>query len=84
MGIPVAVLEASEAASLGVAMLGGKAAGIVDDLRAMAARVVKIRDVFEPNPKRNAVYEELFSAYRSLYPAIREINWKLAMLEEKA
>ncbi len=84
MGIPVAVLEASEAASLGVAMLGGKAAGIVDDLRAMAARVVKIRDVFEPNPKRNAVYEELFSAYRSLYPAIREINLKLAMLEEKA
>ena len=82
MGIPVAVLETTEAASLGVAMLGGKAAGIVYDIGEMANEVVRIKYVCDPSGKRNAVYESLFAAYRELYPAMRSINHQLAALSQ--
>ena len=80
MGLPVAVLETTEAAALGVAMLGGKAAGVVADLSAMARHVVKIRHVMEPDEKRRKVYDELYAIYRELYPAIRPLNHRLAAI----
>jgi xylulokinase len=81
MGVPVAVLETTEAASLGVAMLGGAAAGIIPDLSSMAKRVVRIKHVYEPDAKRHAMYQRLFAAYRELYPAIKAINHQLAALD---
>ncbi len=81
MGIPVAVLETTEAASLGAAMLAGKAAGIVKDLGEMAREVVRIKSVCEPDAKRHATYEKIFAVYRSLYPALRSINHALAVLD---
>ena len=81
LGVPIAVLATTEAASLGVAMLGGKAAGIVRDIGEMAKHVVKIVSVCEPNEKRRAVYERLFGIYRTLYPAIRTLNHQLAGMD---
>ena len=81
MGVPVAVLETSEAASLGVAMLAGKAAGIVEDIGVMAQEVVRIKSVCEPDVRVSAKYDELFAVYRSLYPALRDINHALAAFD---
>ncbi|MBI5095571.1 MAG: hypothetical protein HZB26_24450 [Candidatus Hydrogenedentes bacterium] len=78
MGVPVSVLETTEAASLGVAMLAGHGAGIVSDLKEMAKTVVKVRAVYDPEPKRAAAFSELFAAYREVYPAIHRINHALA------
>jgi len=83
MGVPIAVLETTEAASLGAAMLGGKAAGIVEDLGAMARSVVRIKETCDPDAKRHAVYERLFSAYRELYPAVTSIHHTLASLDQR-
>jgi xylulokinase len=81
MGVPIAVLETSEAASLGVAMLAGKAAGIVKDIADMARQVVRVKRVCEPDAKRSARYAEMFAVYRSLYPALKNINHALAALD---
>ena len=81
MGVPVAVLETTEAAALGAAMLAGKAAGIVPDIGEMAREVVRIKSVCEPDEKRHAVYERIFAVYRSLYPALKDINHALAALD---
>ena len=82
MGIPMAVLAASEAAALGVAMLGAKAAGLIDDLGVMAKQVVKIETVVEPNDKEHEAYQRLFAIYEDLYPAIMGLNHRLAALEQ--
>jgi len=81
MGIPVAVLEASEAASLGVAMLGAKAADIISDLGEMARHVVKIKRVYEADEARHNRYQELFGIYRQVYPALKSMNHQLASLK---
>ena len=80
MGIPVAVLETTEAASLGVAMLGAKAAGVIGDLSEMVKQVVKIKHVCEPDAARHAAYEDLFSVYREVYPSLKSINHRLSAL----
>ncbi|NIA13022.1 MAG: hypothetical protein GWP08_02995 [Nitrospiraceae bacterium] len=81
MGVPIAVLHTSEAASLGAAMLGGKASGVVDDLREMARRVVKIERVVEPDTVRSEAYNKRFAIYRDLYPTLKKLNHRLAELE---
>ena len=82
MGVPVAVLETTEAAALGAAMLGGKAAGLVPNLGDMAKRAVRVKHVYEPDAKRHAAYERLFSIYQALYPAIKGINHQLSALDQ--
>lgn len=82
LGLPVAVLENSEAAALGVAMLGGKAAGTIRDLGDMARAVVKVKRVMEPDERRHGIYEELYSVYRDLYPSVKSLNHRLAALQK--
>lgn len=81
MGIPVAVLAATEAASFGVAMLGGRAAGLVEDVAEMAARCNQIEAVFEPDDIRRQKYYNLYEIYRDVYPTLREINHRMAHLD---
>jgi xylulokinase len=80
LGMPIAVLKNAEAAALGVAMLGGMAAGIASDLKRMAQQMVSIDHVYEPNPKRHAAFEERFAIYRDLYDAMQNINHRLTAL----
>jgi len=78
---PVAVLATTEAASLGAALLGAKAAGLLDEPEAVASGFAPVRRVFEPDPDRAAAYEQRFAIYRRLYPATRELARQLAELE---
>ncbi len=82
LGLPISVLEVSEAPALGVAMLGGKAAGLIDDIGAFAAEVVRISDTIDPEPRRHAAYRERFEIYREVYPAMKSINHRLARLSD--
>jgi len=34
--------------------------------------LVRVKEIFEPEPKEVALYEERFSLYRDLYPLMRE------------
>ena len=39
--------------------------------------MVRIVQRFDPDPQRAALYTELFEAYCSLYPALRQTSWQL-------
>lgn len=78
MDLPVAVPSTTEAAALGVAMLAGKASGLVDDVSDFAGRAIRIERTFEPNPASVARYAERFAVYRELYDALKSVNGQLA------
>ena len=82
LDMPIAVLKNTEAAALGVAMLGGIAAGVSADLKTMARQMVSIDHVYEPDGKHNAAFEERFAIYRDMYGAMKSINHRLTSLEE--
>lgn len=55
-----------EAAILGDALMAGKAVGIYDSLADAAKQVVRVEQVYEPNPSLKAAYDEAFGRYREL------------------
>ena len=71
-GIPVETLAVREAACLGAAMLAGCASGVYKDA-GEAARIVRIKDTFEPHPANHAKYAQRYALYRRLYNANREL-----------
>ncbi len=82
MGVPVAVLQITEAASLGVAMLAGHAVGLLPDLKAAADAIVTLEDVCEPDEGRVRQFAERFAVFRDVYPALGSINHQLAAFDE--
>lgn len=70
-GIPVETLSVSEAACFGAALLGRKAKEGVRDFAALVRDLVRVQDVYDPDPKRAKIYEERFAVYRRLYPALK-------------
>jgi sugar (pentulose or hexulose) kinase len=74
MGKPIASLHVSEGTSAGAAILAGLGIGEFDSLEEAVAQWVKVKEVFEPDPKKHALYEERFEIYKKIYPAVREIN----------
>jgi len=81
MGVPVAVLQITEAASLGVAMLAGHAVGLLPDLKAAAGRIATFESVCKPDAARVRQFADRFAVYRDVYGALREINHRLAAFE---
>ena len=79
---PIAVLEMPEAAALGTALLGAKAAGLIDSVEDAADRFATIGRTFEPDPRRAARYAERFAIYRDLYPNTRDLSHRLAALAD--
>ncbi len=84
MGIPVGVPEVTEAGALGVAMLSGKAAGLIADLRETAAEWVRLKETFEPDAKKQAAYKGRFDLYKEIYPALKSINHGLTKLKDSS
>jgi len=83
LGRPVVTLHATEGASFGAALLGAKAAGLVDDPEAAAARRAKPERVYEPDPAENAAYRKRFALYRKLYEANRDVLHELDRLAKE-
>ena len=80
MGVPVAVLEVPEAASLGVALLGAQAAGLIEDAGAMASAAAVVKSVREPDPGRHQEFERRFAIYKDVYPMTKNLAHRLAEL----
>lgn len=67
LGIPVITTEIEEAASLGAAILAGVAVGTFASLEDAVARMVVVKDRYEPDPANRAVYDAGYETYRGLY-----------------
>ncbi len=74
---PITTLAVTEAGCLGAAMLACIAHTGAEP-RALAGAWVKPCQVIEPDPRRAAMYDERFAAYRELYPAIRAMTGRPA------
>jgi xylulokinase len=70
VGRPVLTTTNEEAATLGAAILAGKATGLYSSVEEAAAQMIQIKQRFEPNPAHRAVYEEAFRTYIRLYDAL--------------
>lgn len=73
-GKPVTSLETSEAASLGTAILAGKALGIFSSAREAADLLVRTRATYEPNMRLHEQYRGLYSHYIKIYDLLSDFN----------
>jgi len=70
IGRPVLTTTNEEAATLGAAILAGKAVGLYSNIEEAAERMIQIKERFDPNPNHKAVYDEVFNTYVKLYDAL--------------
>jgi sugar (pentulose or hexulose) kinase len=64
---PVVTTQNEEAATLGAAILAGKAIGIYASVDEAAGQMVHLKERFEPDPANRAVYQQAYSTYVQLY-----------------
>jgi gluconokinase len=69
LGMPVAFTAGHEGSSFGAALLGMQALGLVDSID-VAADLVRVDRVVEPDPRAMATYEELLPLFSALYDAL--------------
>ena len=73
-GVPVSSMQASEAASLGAAILGGMSIGTFKDINEAVGSMVHVNVAYEPNEEQHRLYNEKFHEYKQLYPALKNYN----------
>jgi xylulokinase len=74
---PLLVPEVVDAAVVGASVLAALATGVYATRQEAVARMVRIARRFEPESAAAARYDELYAAYRQLYPALRQTHWRL-------
>jgi autoinducer-2 kinase len=67
LGVPVRVPMVKESTALGAAMYAGLGAGLYDDVREVAGRVVRFERTVEPDPAAHARYSDLYEQWRAVY-----------------
>ena len=69
-GLPVALPQTIETTALGAGILGLVGIGAYTSIPEAISQVVKIIETLDPDPKRQARYEEYYWLYRSTYSAL--------------
>jgi xylulokinase len=64
---PVVTTTNEEAATLGAAILAGKAVGLYASIEEAARQMVQVKERFEPTPENFALYDEAYRTYVQLY-----------------
>ena len=70
IGRPVLTTTNEEAATLGAAILAGKAVGLYSSVEEAAEKMIHIKERFEPASVNRAIYDETFGTYIRLYGAL--------------
>ncbi|HTP02686.1 MAG TPA: FGGY family carbohydrate kinase [Anaerolineales bacterium] len=69
-GRPVLTTSNEEAATLGAAILAGKAVGLYSSVEEAVGQMVQIKDRFEPTAANASIYDAAFRTYVDLYNAL--------------
>jgi len=80
---PVAITTVTEGAALGAALLGAKAAGVVQSMTEVEEIIrnsARVERVVEPRPEHARLYDERFALYRDLYPATKDLSHRVSQL----
>jgi xylulokinase len=70
MGRPFIRPKITEAGALGAAMIAGVGSGTFSSFEEGVAAMVKLERAFEPDPRKQALYEGRFAKYRRLWPLL--------------
>lgn len=81
VGIPIEVPELDEAVPLGAALLAGIGAGIFRDEADAFEHVRQPGRIYAPDTGATEQYAVRFRTFEKLYPALKEINAELRVLE---
>jgi xylulokinase len=73
-GIPLERTAVEEGAAYGAALLGGVAGGVFTSVEEAVERCVGVRATIEPVAAWREPYEEGYSRFRALYPALRAVS----------
>ena len=65
--VPLETVTSVEAASLGAAILAGKAVGIFPDITAAVDSMVHVKERTEPDPAQKTVYDRGYAMYCKLF-----------------
>lgn len=71
--LKVITFEEPDASLLGAAILAGMAAGFWNDLRRACIEMVRVKEVFEPDPRLRRLYDRRFALYKVLYERLKEL-----------
>jgi len=71
-GVPVKLMQSSEGAVLGAAILGGCAAGVYASVEEGCDRAVRAGASFQPDAEAHEKYMHYYGIYRTLYPALKD------------
>lgn len=69
----VITTNVDEGPATGAAILAGVGAGAFESVEAACSQIIKPLSSTKPNRENVKVYDELYSIYRSLYPALKDI-----------
>jgi xylulokinase len=71
LGRSVRLAREQESTALGAGIQAAAAAGLYKDIREAADAMTGVESNFEPDPAAHARYAEIFEAYRSIYPGLK-------------
>lgn len=72
LGRPLRQSLLAEQAGVGAALLAGVGAGVYPDLAAACRQIVQVGPITEPDPSRQAIYDDLYARFLGLYPRLRD------------
>lgn len=70
---PLRTIKASEGPALGVAILAGVGVGIYESVEEACEKIIKGKDLVNPNCDNIALYDKIYEVYNSLYPRLKDI-----------
>ncbi len=70
-GAELVLINVTEGAAMGAALLAGVGAGVYRDIREAVDACVRVTSSTAPNPEAAAIYERSYPLYRNLYPALK-------------
>ncbi len=73
LNIPTISMQIKEAPSLGAAILAGIGSGVFNDIYDGTRKTVKVDQIFKPQKINNAVYQQVYEKYKSLYKLNRSL-----------
>lgn len=73
LGIPLELPQTEQGPGYGGAMLAAVACGEYASVQECAERLVKIREVTEPDPEISARYQKHYEIWHAMYPALKPI-----------
>ena len=79
-GCPVSTIESDQGGALGAAILAGVGSGVYSDLETACRRLVRKKEVHQPDETNHREYEKFFAVYKNLYLTLRDQFKELSAL----